>query len=57
MQEAVDQLTSGSVKLQEMCNQPPPGENPDSGHTFTDEVINCAYVIAKAAKQLVTMFE
>ena len=57
MQEAVDQLTSGSVKLQEMCSPPPPGDQPDDSHIITDEVINCAYIIAKAAKQLVTMFE
>ena len=57
MQAALDQLSTGSSKLHEMCDQPAPEETSDSAATFTQEVIHCAYVIAKAAKQLVIMFE
>ena len=56
IREALHLLTNGAVRLQEQCNQVR-GQGQMDGQIMTQQVIQCAYNIAKAAKQLVMLFE
>ncbi len=52
---ALQLLTGGSLRLREQCAMP---SDPDVDMRLcTQQVIQCAYDIAKAAKQLVILFE
>jgi len=60
---ALQQLVSSAVRLQEECAVCADGPT-DSGDEWTfdpsiktQQVIQCAYDIAKSAKQLVTLFQ
>lgn len=60
VQEALDQLTMSAVRLREECKDwpPPPEEEPQPDFRLkTQQVIQFAYDIAKAAKKLVTLFQ
>ena len=69
MRKALQLLSSGAARLREECKPVPAASEvapPAGGSTAaaqadprlkTQQVIQCAYDIAKAAKQLVTLFE
>lgn len=58
MQNALDLLLTGAQGVHDLCLQTPPETNgaPDY-RLYTQDVIKSAYDIAKAAKQLVILFE
>lgn len=58
MQNALDLLLTGAQGVRDLCSQTPPETNgaPDY-RLYTQDVIKSAYDIAKAAKQLVILFE
>ncbi|KAK7087892.1 hypothetical protein V1264_021884 [Littorina saxatilis] len=60
VQEALNQLTMSAVRLREECKDwpPPPDQEPQPDFRLkTQQVIQFAYDIAKAAKKLVTLFQ
>nr|KAG5695449.1 hypothetical protein BaRGS_011291 [Batillaria attramentaria] len=60
VQEALDQLTMSAVRLRDECKDwpPPPDQEPQPDFRLkTQQVIQFAYDIAKAAKKLVTLFQ
>lgn len=59
LSNSLHRLTDGAERLQEKCAQalPQDSEGQIDYRYHTQEVIQCAYDIAKAAKQIVIMFE
>ena len=58
MKAALALLTNGAENLREQCVSDPPKVNGvEDVRLHTQQVIQCAYDIAKAAKQLVMLFE
>ncbi|ELU00134.1 hypothetical protein CAPTEDRAFT_168917 [Capitella teleta] len=59
IQKALLQLSTGAERLGNQCKVTPSVDlsSPEKRRTHTQQVIQCAYDIAKAAKQLVIMFE
>lgn len=60
VQEALNQLTTSALRLREECKDWPPPASEDPQPDFrlkTQQVIQFAYDIAKAAKKLVTLFQ
>ena len=49
-------LTNGALRLRDQCSASPQPDGVDP-RLRTQQVIQCAYDIAKAAKQLVILFE
>ena len=63
IRKALQLLTSGADRLKSQCSSSSSSSPPDGSTSsekrrlHTQQVIQCAYDIAKAAKQLVIMFE
>ena len=56
-QSALKKLTSGAQRLRDECLVTADGSQTADSQTQTQIVIQCAYDIALAAKQLVVLFE